>query len=234
MIITDHAAERFIERIAPGTSLVAAKARLAANVGTAAKMRQKTASGESIYVSDSLNCRLVVRGSQFGESQRVVITVLPLNQKEQDSEVTIIDEEDIAPLNQTVPEFDLMQVMADLTKGSSGMRTMVLTGLSRAQLMDVRAENTKRTHEAIARKRKDEITNLNGLAICIKDELRKRPNEPPAPPAQLSPTPNALTEQVRSLRRELGRMLFKYGWIGNEDSHEVYKRAKGGDTSEVE
>lgn len=231
MIITDHAAERFIERIAPGTSLVAAKARLAANVGTAAKMRQKTASGESIYVSDSLNCRLVVRGSQFGESQRVVITVLPLNQKEQDSEVTIIDEEDIAQLNQAVPEFDLVQVMADLTKGSSGMRTMVLTGLSRAQLMDVRAENTKRTHEAIARKRKDEITNLNGLAICIKDELRKRPNEPPT---QLSPAPNALTEQVRSLRRELGRMLFKYGCIGNEDSHEVYKRAKGGDASEVE
>jgi len=228
MIITDHAAERYIERIAPGTSMATAKARLGVHVGSAARLKQKTTSGDDIYISDSLKCRLVVRGSQHGEHDRVVITVLPLDFSAQDNEAVTVDVEEDAP---AVPTFNLAQVMQDLINGSSGMRDMTLTGLTRDQLIDVRAENTKRTHSAISRKRKDEITNLNGLAILIKNELRKRPSPPPfaqVEPAPVAAEPDTLSQQVRSLRRELGRMLFKYGWLGNEAAHEVYKSVKGG------
>jgi hypothetical protein len=110
MIITDHAAERYIERIAPGTSMATAKARLGVHVGSAARLKQKTTSGDDIYISDSLKCRLVVRGSQHGENDRVVITVLPLDFSAQDNEAVTVDVEEDAP---AVPKFDLAQVMQD-------------------------------------------------------------------------------------------------------------------------
>lgn len=231
MIITDHAAERFVERISPGTSTALAKSRIAQAFASAAKLRQKTNAGDCVYLSDSLRCRLVVRESRHGEDDRVVITVLPpLTTQTPDHESVVVEDDTSEPHSQNDPPgkgFDLALTMRDLINGSDGMRTMVLTGLSMEQLRDVRAENVKRTHAAISRKQKDVVTSYNGLAICIKEELRKRqPAAQPAPAIVLES--EETTSLVRELRRELGRMLHKYGWLGNEEALEVYKKVKGG------
>lgn len=232
MVITDHAAERFIERIAPGTSMETARARLSAHADSAAKLKQKTHTGDAIYQSDSLKCRLVVRSSQRGEQERVVITVLPLEGGTvSEHEGAEIPEDRPLTLPTDTPGFDLSQVMQDLISGSSAMRTMVLSKLSREQLVEVRMENVKRTQEAIERGQRLLIQHFNGIAICVKSELRKHQ------PLSSSPLVSAATttsvarspqqdEQIRGLRRALGTMLFKYGWNGNEEAREMYLSVK--------
>lgn len=221
MIITDHAAERFIERVSPGTSIPLAKSRIAHAFPTAAKLRQKTNSGDDVYLSDALRCRLVVRAPRFGEAERVVITALPL-EGNPDSEEIVVSDDVPAPKS-----FDLTLTMRDLINGSDGMRVMTLTSLTTEQLREVRAENVKRTHAAITKKQKDVVTSYNGLAISIKEELRKRHPVQPAPAIMLES--EETTQLVSELRRELGRMLNKYGWLGNEAALEVYKKVKGSD-----
>lgn len=231
MIITDHAVERFIERIAPGTSMATARARLNAHASSAAKLKQKTHAGDAIYQSDSLKCRLVVRSSQQGEQERVVVTVLSL-EGETVSKHQLVEAEDLPgdkPLSlpTETPGFDLTQVMQDLISGDSAMRTLVLSKLSREQLVEVRMENTKRTQEAIERGQRLLIQHFNGIAICVKSELRKHHTLSSSPSVSSAATSSAACppqqdEQIRGLRRALGKMLFKYGWHGNEEAREMY------------
>ena len=231
MIITDHAVERFIERIAPGTSMATARARLNAHASSAAKLKQKTHAGDAIYQSDSLKCRLVVRSSQQGEQERVVVTVLSL-EGETVSKHQLIEAEDLpSDKSLTLPietlGFDLSQVMQDLISVDSAMRTRVLSKLSREQLVEVRMENTKRTQEAIERGQRLLIQHFNGIAICVKSELRKHHTLLSSSSVSAAATSSAAClpqqdEQIRGLRRALGKMLFKYGWHGNEEAREMY------------
>lgn len=233
MVITDHAVERFIERIAPGTSMETARARLSAHADSAAKLKQKTHAGDAIYQSDSLKCRLVVRSSQRGEQERVVITVLPLGGEavSEHDDVEIPEDRPLTLPTET-PSFDLTQVMRDLISGSSATRTMVLSKLSREQLKEVRMENVKRTQEAIEHGQgRLLIQNFNGIAICVKSELRKHQNPPSSPLVSTATTSSVARspqqdEQIRGLRRALGKMLFKYGWNGNEEAREMYLSVK--------
>ncbi len=116
LTITPHAVERYIERIAPGTSEATARARLEVHAASAARLRQKTPSGDHIYLAQGL-CRLIVRKSDRGEQGGVVITVLPLE-------------------DGTQPDLsDTMQALS--------MSTAILATLDREQLLDVKAELAK-------------------------------------------------------------------------------------------
>lgn len=77
--ITDHAVDRFRERIKPGLSFVEAKAQLQAACLRAAKTKERTPVGDCIWLVEEPPMRLVTHPGEKGDYDRgdVLVTVLP-------------------------------------------------------------------------------------------------------------------------------------------------------------
>lgn len=73
--VTDHAAERFVKRIAPGFTVFRARRELAALASSARKTGGRTPNGAEIWeVTDGMPFRLMVRTNSNGS--RTIVTIL--------------------------------------------------------------------------------------------------------------------------------------------------------------
>lgn len=205
-IVEEHAVERFIERIDPSMSAAVARAKLEAHIGSAAKLKQKTHSGEALYQIDALRCRVVVRPTRWGGDGLIVITTLPLDEIPGDE---ILYVEELAMAVEVEPPS-----IAAMVSMSVDERIIYCGKLSREQILELKEEAKIKKVKAIESKCANTSTHLNAISTVINAELNKRP---------ASPVDYTLIDE---LRHALAEMLFKYGWSGNEAVREVYDRAK--------
>lgn len=75
VVITKHAVDRYLERVAPDVPPGAARAVLRRNFLAATPLREKTNSGESIRVSEALGAAYIVKNEK---DQTTVVTMLSL------------------------------------------------------------------------------------------------------------------------------------------------------------
>lgn len=76
LLVSDHAVERYVRRIAPGITLAQARLDLEARAASARRTTSRTGSGEEYW--DAGDCRLVVRvgRGRADRAQRIVVTVV--------------------------------------------------------------------------------------------------------------------------------------------------------------
>lgn len=94
MRFTVHAVEQYIARHRPGLQHPAALAELQQHAKSALRLRDRTRSGDLMYLVPALGCRLVVKRERAGP---VVVTILPAEESEgsqsDDLPITTVDPE---------------------------------------------------------------------------------------------------------------------------------------------
>ena len=218
VIITDHAVERFCERIQPGTSFATARARIEAYLSDAVKLREKTRSKEDLYQIEALRCRLVVRPSRWAEDEPVLVTVLPLDAFEE-VEAAPLEEEPPSPASASFdPEAVALRI--DAAKEDAARRAIVAE-LSHEQVLELKRWAAVQVPEANAAKERSRAMMLNKVGAYCNAVL----SSPDAGRALRHFFRRSAADE-EDLLRVLGAMLKKYGAAHNPDAAEVYERVR--------
>lgn len=209
MILTDHAVERFCERIQPGTSFLAARVRIEAHLTEAILLPEKTRAQYDIYLIEALACRLVVRPARWDGDQPALITVLPIGDAVEEALVPA----DPLPFD---PAVVAAQIQA--CKSDEVLRT-IIEELAYEQVLTLKRWAAVRVPKAHAGRNRAFTTMLHKVGACCNARLAT-----PEAGRALRHLFLRSAGDEGDLLRVLGEMLKKYGAAQNPAAAEVYER----------
>lgn len=80
--VTDHAVQRYVDRIRPGLTFQKAKAELLAALPRATRIKERTVRGHTLWKVESPNMRLITKRDT---KQHIIVTILPPAETSQDA-----------------------------------------------------------------------------------------------------------------------------------------------------